>query len=58
MGYAQAPAAGSLVLAVRDWMAKKGHVTCDRRVRSTPARVRSENFGTAYVRDQSTTSCP
>ncbi|MFB7327024.1 hypothetical protein [Streptomyces sp. NPDC056190] len=38
--------------------AKKWHMTYDRRNSSTPAYVKVENYGTAYVRGQSTTSCP
>ncbi|MDX3517826.1 hypothetical protein [Streptomyces scabiei] len=50
--------AGWCVLVEFQIPAKKWHVTYDRRGRSTPVYVKVENFGTAYVRGQSTTSCP
>ncbi|EMF57545.1 hypothetical protein SBD_0217 [Streptomyces bottropensis ATCC 25435] len=48
-------AAGWCVLVSSGSRPRRG--TYDRRGRSTPVHVKVENFGTAYVRDQSTTVC-
>ncbi|MFC4498062.1 MULTISPECIES: hypothetical protein [Streptomyces] len=37
---------------------KKWHMTYDRRGYSTPVYVKVENWGVAYLRGQSTTTCP
>ncbi|MCP3754782.1 hypothetical protein [Streptomyces sp. TBY4] len=37
---------------------KKWHMRYDRRGSSTPVYVKVEDYGTAYIRGQSTTSCP
>lgn len=37
---------------------KKWHMRYDRRAYSTPVYVKVEDWGTAYVRGQSTTTCP
>ncbi|MBV2355279.1 hypothetical protein KUM39_13010 [Streptomyces sp. J2-1] len=50
--------AGWCVLVEFQIPAKKWHVTYDRRNQSSPVYVKVENFGTAYVRGQSRTSCP